>query len=495
LHDDAHGNADLVIHFFRRSFAFLRKEGCCGLLATNTISQGDTRESGLRAILASNGNITRATRRLVWPGEAAVVVSVIHLIKGHANNPILDDRKVRRISAYLVEGEFDASPAVLSANSAKSFNGCNVVGLGFTFDDENAATGMANQVAEMQKLLKKDPRNAERIFPYIGGEEVSSDPRHSYRRWIIDFNDFPLRREGLTKKWGEMTSSERLSARAGGIVPSDYPNEVASDWPDLLKIIEERVKPERDVQKRKALRERWWQYADKRPGLRRAISGFQAVLAVTQTSPHLATSRLKNGWIYDQTLIIIADDRLSTFSILQARPHELWSRTFAATMKDDLRYIHSDCFQTYPFLSDPKALSVLDRTGHAYYEHRAALMVARNEGMTKTYNRFHDPTETAKDIQYLRELHAAMDRTVLEAYGWHDLATRAAPAFLDETNEDDHTYQGRLFWPSDFRDEVLARLLALNAERHADEVRLGIAPGMKGKAETEDETAEEEADA
>jgi hypothetical protein len=125
-------------------------------------------------------------------------------------------------------------------------------------------------------------------------------------------------------------------------------------------------------------------------------------------------------------------------------------------------------------------------------------MIARHEGMTKTYNRFHDRGETAEDIQRLRELHAAMDRAVLEAYAlgasteaeqraWDDLAARAAPVFLDETNEDDHTYQGRLFWPSDFRDEVLARLLALNAERHADEVRLGIAPGMKGASKGEED--------
>jgi hypothetical protein len=67
-----------------------------------------------------------------------------------------------------------------------------------------------------------------------------------------------------------------------------------------------------------------------------------------------------------------------------------------------------------------------------------------------------------------------------------------APIFLDETNEDDHTYQARLFWSSDFRDEVLARLLALNAERHAEEVRLGIAPGMKGKREQGDEDELEE---
>jgi hypothetical protein len=82
-----------------------------------------------------------------------------------------------------------------------------------------------------------------------------------------------------------------------------------------------------------------------------------------------------------------------------------------------------------------------------------------------------------------------MDRAVLEAYGWHDLAERAEPVFLDDTAEDDHTCQGRLFWPSEFRGEVLARLLALNAERHAEEVRLGIAPGMKGKhREDQDDT-------
>jgi hypothetical protein len=114
-------------------------------------------------------------------------------------------------------------------------------------------------------------------------------------------------------------------------------------------------------------------------------------------------------------------------------------------------------------------------------------MLTRAQGLAKTYNRFHDPTETSEEIQRLRDLHSDMDCAVLEAYGWHDLAERAAPIFLDETNEDDHTYQGRLFWPSDFRDEVLARLLALNAERHADEVSLGIAPGMKGKNKNDNE--------
>jgi hypothetical protein len=119
-------------------------------------------------------------------------------------------------------------------------------------------------------------------------------------------------------------------------------------------------------------------------------------------------------------------------------------------------------------------------------------MSARSEGMTKTYNRFHDPAETADDIQRLREAHSAMDRAVLDAYSWHDLSARAEPIFLDVANEDDHTYQGRLFWPSDFRDEVLGRLLALNAARHTEEASIGIAPEMRGQAGQDEEGGEVE---
>jgi len=137
-------------------------------------------------------------------------------------------------------------------------------------------------------------------------------------------------------------------------------------------------------------------------------------------------------------------------------------------------------------------MGALTKAGNELYNHRANLMIQCGEGLTMTYNRFHDPSETAEDIRRLRSLHAAMDRAVLEAYGWHDLAARAQPIFLDEANEDDHTYQGHLFWPPDFRDEVLARLLALNAERNAEEVRLGVAPGMKGKAGEDDEEDDED---
>jgi hypothetical protein len=156
-------------------------------------------------------------------------------------------------------------------------------------------------------------------------------------------------------------------------------------------------------------------------------------------------------------------------------------------MKDDLRYSPSDCFESFPFSAGYGSSSTLESVGNAYHNHRAALMVARNEGMTKIYNRFHDHAEQSADIVRLRELHDEMDRAALRAYAasasnredeatWNDLANRAEPIFLDETNEDDHTYQGRLFWPSGFRDEVLARLLALNVEGAAAEKATGLSP-------------------
>ena len=59
----------------------------------------------------------------------------------------------------------------MQANAGKSFGGSNVLGMGFTFDDTD--NSVASPIAEMQRLIAKDPRNAERIFPYIGGEEVN----------------------------------------------------------------------------------------------------------------------------------------------------------------------------------------------------------------------------------------------------------------------------------------------------------------------------------
>jgi hypothetical protein len=187
---------------------------------------------------------------------------------------------------------------------------------------------------------------------------------------------------------------------------------------------------------------------------------------------------------------------------LQCRAHEVWVRYFGASRGATANYSPSDCFDKFPFAPDFETNAALEAAGQAYHDHRAQLMIARNEGLTKTYNRFHDPNEKSPDIVRLRELHDAMDRAVLTAYGWSDLAERIAsdpdamPRHLTEDTEDDHKYQGRYFWPAPIRDEVLARLLALNAERAKAERLAGLTPLASeddGEGTDEDSESDDEA--
>lgn len=470
LHMGAHGNADLVAHFFRRAFGLIREGGCFGLIATNTIGQGDTRETGLCSIIAGGGSIAHAVKRFKWPGEAAVVVSVVHVVKGEVDAPTLDGRDVRRVSAYLVEGDLDASPTTLAENAGKSFQGSILLGMGFTFDDVNAAKGKASTLAEMKRLIAKDPRNAELIRPYLGGSEAANSPTHAFHRYAIDFGERPLERIDDGKNWHKLDEVERRARIRKGFVTLDYPEAVARDWPDLIEIIERLVKNDRQKQGDEGGRTLWWRHLRPRTELYEKLDGYSHALVINcQATPHYAFANLPASSVFANSLQVFIVKGFASFCSLQARVKEVWTWFFSSSMKDDLRYNPTDCFETFPLPSGYDSAAALEAAGEAYHEHRARVMIATDKGMTKTYNRFHDPHDQAADIAELRRLHAMMDDAVLRAYGWDDLAERAqgadAPRFLTEDDEDDHKYQHRLFWPAAFRDELLARLLRENERR------------------------------
>jgi hypothetical protein len=182
IHYGGNQNVDLIGHFFRRSFDLLRSSGTFGLIATKTIAEGDTREGALAILLHQGGSIIRATRRLKWPGQAAVTVSVVYITKDFVPFAILDGKVVSRISAYLVEGNLDQSPARLASNAGLSHYGTVLLGMGFTFDDSAASVGKTTSLADMRRLINHNPALHKKILPYIGGEEVANSPTHSSQR-------------------------------------------------------------------------------------------------------------------------------------------------------------------------------------------------------------------------------------------------------------------------------------------------------------------------
>jgi hypothetical protein len=464
-HKGAHGNADLVAHFFRRAFDLLRDGGAFGLIATNTIGQGDTRETGLAEILKAGGTITRAVKRYQWPNEsAAVIVSIVHVAKGvwpiqfddrqfydegatpnRVGGAILNNRLVARISAYLVPGDLDGTPARLVSNAGVAFNGTKIYGQGFLFADNDDET---TPLSEMKRLTESNPSYERFIKPYIGGEDVNTSPTHSSSRWVINLTNLSL--------------------------------EQAEEVVDLLAIVRRKVLPERMKTKDNAdgrvLKRDWWKFFRPKSELYEAIRRNGGAILIPETSPHLNVLPFIGDAIFSHALKVIALPGFGPFAILQSRVHEIWARFFSSSMKDDLRYAPSDCFETFPFPSGYQANAALEGAGQTYRSHRAELMMAANEGMTNTYNRFHDAEERGAGIQRLRDLHNEMDRAVLLAYGWDDLAETLRPQFLTLETEDNHTYQNRYFWPADQRDLVLSRLLVLNSERHSEEVAAGRAP-------------------
>jgi len=512
LHPESHGNADLVAHFFRRCFDLLRPGGSLGLIATNTIAQGDTRSTGLRWICLNGGTIYAARKRCKWPGVAAVVVSVVHLCKdAYAGVKLLEKRPVPQITAFLFANGGHEDPKQLAANAGKSFQGSIVLGMGFTFDDSGPADddtpGIPSLFATMERLIAENPKNAEVIFPYIGGEEVNSSPTHDHHRYVINF--------------GERSEEECLRL-----------------WPELMGIVERKVKSERMKVNDKGAKQKWWQFLRTRPELYGAIAGCERVMATNaQASPQYALAFMNAASVYANSLNIFPLDTFSALAVLQSRTHEDFARSICSSLKDDLRYNPSDCFVSFPFptalldsaASDPAqeaTLQSLEAIGERYHQFRAQLMVANNEGLTSTYNRFHDPAETSSDLLELRRLHGEMDQAVLDAYGWSDVAPPGplnSPCgfgldYLDLEEDaqlpddlQERIDSGELFfweadvacafeaqvraygavkgkkklpwryrWPEAVRDDVLARLLALNAERYAEEVVLGL-HGKGGK--------------
>ena len=467
IHAETGGKAvDLIAHFIRRAFTLSGTGGTVGLVATNTVAQGDTRAAGLRYVCRSGGRIYAAVKRKAWPGQAAVIVSVIHFSKVALQQEcVLDGKVVPGINSFLLGTASEADPRQLRQNKDRAFRGHLVYGMGFTFANDDILSE-SSPLSVMDELIRRNPMNRERIFPYMGGSELNTSPTQEHHRFIINFADLP----------------ENEAAR----------------WPGLMKIVNDKVRPERaklggySVAARRS--ERWWQYGTYAAGLQQAISSIPRCLALSQVSAHHAVAFQPTSRIFADTLLVFALHTYAAFAALQCRVHESWARFLGSSMKNDLRYTISDCFETFPFSEGFDCNAIVEEIGQKYYEARARIMTQYNKGLTAIYNEVHNPDSEWPEIAGLRELHDAMDRAVLDSYGWSDI--RPYCNFISESDEDEEEEEGRARrvkyryrWPDEIRDGILARLLDLNRQRAVKEGRLPIEPVMiPGTVESERKT-------
>jgi hypothetical protein len=477
---DIAGKCDLIGYFFRRLFLLVRKSGTLGLLATSTVRQGDTRSSGLRVICKDGGDIYSARRRFSWPGQASVQVCSVHIYRGEWPRAChLDGKQLTRITAYLFHTGPDDNPEKLTASTGHSFQGVVIRGVGFLFDDSKAA---ATEVAQARSLLRTSPRNAQIIKPFIGGDDFLASPTLDSDRLVMDFGD-----------------REEAEAR---------------QWPALFSLVESKVKPARLKSTARtshgAIIDRWWQFGHRARAMYQAIAEHDKVLACPQTSSYPVWGYVPTSAVLAQTLVVTDLACDGAFAVLQSRLHEGWAVFFCSTLEERFRYWPTDAFETFPFPSLFLTASELDVAGRECYEFRRNMMIHNGEGLTATYNRFHDPAEGDAEIMKLRELHDDMDRAVLDAYTWRDIkpvcgfgldyldvededmpedvpeqlwwpTTAEALAFAAKLPQTRRRLPWRYRWPEETRDEVLARLLELNKQRAEEERRTGEAAAAAEK--------------
>lgn len=427
LHQPSHGKSDLAAHFFRRAFNLIGEHGVVACIATNSIAQGHTRETGLQVLLQRGGVIFDAVRSMPWPvGGANVEIALVFVAKGHVSSlmhmALLDGQRVETINSRLRGKRERPDPRPLRENAESAFQGSMILGTGFVLTPE-----------ERRQLIEKSPRNAERIARYVGGEELNSDPDPRLERYVINFED-----RDLTE---------------------------AEEWPDLLRIVRERVKPERDRNNRSGYRKYWWRFGERSVGLVAGLRKVSRCLATSRVTKHLAFSWQKTTNVLSEGTVVLPVEQDCFFAVLQSRSHESWARLLSSSMRTDLRYSPSDCFETFPFPAG-QAFKGLDTVGADLDRARNAYMTSNRVGLTTTYNRLKDGSVTEPQVAKLRVLHEELDRGVLDAYGWSDITV---PPYCGATRAQLEA----------FEDEVLDRLFDLNARRASEEAALGATPSSK----------------
>ncbi|MER6820207.1 DNA methyltransferase [Streptomyces cellulosae] len=438
-------NNDLVAFFLLKVHQLLRSTGQAGLITTNSVAQGDTREVGLDQLVAKGVVIRRAVKSRTWPSKSASLEFSALWTASVAPAPtavrVLDGVVAPQgiSSSLTLNSRISDRVHRLAMHRQRASLGSCLMGSGFIVSQ-----------AEAQAWIEVDGRNKEVLFPYLNGQDVNTSPTHTGERWVINFREM-----------------EEGQARSYDLPYRRVRSEV---WPE--RKLKDPVKYPRMVHE-------WWKYWSARPDLYEALPSLDRCIVITRVSKIVMPVMVSTGAVFSDATVVFVSDDFADLALLSSSVHYWWAIDRASTMKGDLRYAPTDVFET---LYWPTMTQGLRDAGVRLHEFRRELMLRRGAGLTAVYNLFHDQECNDEDIAALRHLHEQVDMAAVAAYGWNDLLdpTGATPPVdtAHETFRLDHgfheTDQGvRYTIGLAVRSEIIDRLRQLNHAAYADEVRLG----------------------
>jgi len=312
-----------------------------------------------------------------------------------------------------------------------------------------------------------------------------------------------------------------ITDRPRGVMALDpYPMselELRTRAPDVFQWLLTRAKPERDLNPRATYRDNWWLFGENQPLMRDSIRQLERFIVTAITARHRMFQFLPREVMPDQALLVVASDDALVLGVLSSRVHVGWALAAGGRLGvgNDPRYNKTRCFDTFPFPAPtPAQADSIRQLAEQIDAHRKRQQAA-HAGLTLTgmYNvleklRSGEPLG-AKDkalheqglVSVLRTLHDELDHAVFAAYGWADLAGQLVglPGATTPLPDKPDAQAAA-------EEELLTRLVALNAARAAEETQGQVrwlrpayqhpgsaAPGQQAAIETPDDTRPEPA--
>ena len=309
--------ADLVCYWFEKARAMIERGEVkrAGLLATQGIRGGANRK--VLESIKETGDIFWAQSDREWILDGAIVhVSMVGIDNGTEIIKNLDGKPVEEINPDLTSQANLTRAVRLKENKDICFMGPSPKG---PFDiDKNLAQKML-----MAKGNPNNKPNSEVIRPVASAIDLVQNSRE---KWTIDF------------------AMMDMTEAAGYEMPFEY--------------VRKNVYPIRSKNRRKAYAEKWWQYAEARPGMRTALNEKNRFISTPGVAKHRIFVWMNSNVLCNQGTLVFARDDDYFFGILHSRVHELWARATGTQLREaesGFRYTPTSTFETFPFPWAPGA--------------------------------------------------------------------------------------------------------------------------------------------
>lgn len=392
------GRADFCVYWFYKAHNHLKLNSLAGLVGTKTITQNYSREGSLDYIVNNGGEIINAIKVMEWIGEAVVFVSIVSWIKGKYNNEKIlyttDKKKdLQRHTMPTINSSLSLNIDVTAAKilecnkePKKVYQGQTQGHEGFLLTKEKGIT-----------LVKNNPEYKEVLKPFLVGEELVGNKNSQPGRFVIDF-----------------TFKDLISA-------STYKEPFAILQKTVLPFIELKAKEEEDgiskANGRKEWLNKWWQMWRRREDMLNEKNNLTRFIAGSRVSTRIFYEFISSEINPNDALICFLLEDDYSFGIIQSASHIEWLKEKCSTLKGDYRYTGETVWDTFPWPQNPTEAQVkkVAAAAKALHTQRTATLKQYNMSLRDLYRLLEQPGANP-----IKDLHAALDKAVMEAYGFAD---------------------------------------------------------------------------